>query len=187
MLVELKARFDEANNITWARTLEDYGVHVAYGSAGLKTHTKTALVVRREPDGIRRYVHIGTGNYNSTHGAAVHRRRAVHLQPVDRRRRERPVQLAHRLSRGSGCIASCSSRRRTCSERFVELIDREGRARARGAAGAHHREDERARRPGRDRRAVRARRRPACEIDLIVRGICCLRPGVAGRRANGSA
>ena len=65
VLVELKARFDEANNITWARTLEDYGVHVAYGSALLKTHTKTALIVRREPDGIRRYVHIGSGNYNS--------------------------------------------------------------------------------------------------------------------------
>src|SRR3954466_6202244 len=65
VLVELKARFDEANNITWARTLEDYGVHVAYGSALMKTHTKTALIVRREPDGILRYIHIGSGNYNS--------------------------------------------------------------------------------------------------------------------------
>src|SRR5438067_6114915 len=65
VLVELKARFDEANNITWARTLEDYGIHVAYGSAALKIHAKTALVVRRETDGIRRYVHLGSGNYNS--------------------------------------------------------------------------------------------------------------------------
>ena len=65
VLVELQARFDEINNINWARTLESYGVHVAYGLPGLKTHAKTALVVRREADGIRRYVHIGTGNYNS--------------------------------------------------------------------------------------------------------------------------
>ncbi|MFI5246855.1 MAG: polyphosphate kinase 1, partial [Gemmatimonadales bacterium] len=65
VLVELQARFEETNNINFARTLESFGVHVAYGLPGLKTHAKVALVVRREPDGIRRYVHLATGNYNA--------------------------------------------------------------------------------------------------------------------------
>ena len=64
--MELKARFDEENNINWAKKLEKAGCHVIYGLVGLKTHCKIALVVRRESDGIRRYVHLGTGNYNDS-------------------------------------------------------------------------------------------------------------------------
>lgn len=64
VVVELKARFDEANNIAWSRRLEEAGVHVVYGVVGYKVHAKVCLVVRRDDDGLRRYVHLGTGNYN---------------------------------------------------------------------------------------------------------------------------
>ena len=83
MIVELKARFDEANNISWARTLEDVGVHVAYGSAMLKTHAKTVLVVRRDPDGIRRYVPFGEWELQLQDRADVHRCGAVHIESLD--------------------------------------------------------------------------------------------------------
>lgn len=178
VLIELRARFDEANNISWARTLEDYGVHVAYGSALLKTHTKVALIVRREPEGIRRYVHIGTGNYNSrtarlytdvglftcspSIGADVSDL-FNSLTGISRQRLYRKLLVAPANMR----------------DRFIELIDREG-------------DHARAGRPGRivakmnalvDAVVIDALYRASqagVEIDLIVRGICCLRPGIPG-------
>jgi polyphosphate kinase len=176
VLIELKARGDEANNITWARTLEDYGVHVAFGSAVLKTHTKTAMVVRREPDGIRRYVHIGTGNYNSR-TARLYTDVALFtcspsigadvsdlfnsLTGISRQRLYRKLLVAPA----------------NMKERFLELIDRESRHAAAGR---------RARIVGKmnalvDPEVIDALYRASqagVEIDLIVRGICCLRPGL---------
>ncbi|MFL5607871.1 MAG: polyphosphate kinase 1 [Gemmatimonadaceae bacterium] len=178
VLVELRARFDEANNITWARTLEDYGVHVGYGSALLKTHTKTAMVVRREPDGIRRYVHIGSGNYNSrtarlytdvglftcspSIGADVSDL-FNSLTGISRQRLYRKLLVAPANMR----------------DRFLELIARET-AQAREGRGGRIVAKMNALVDSATIDALYAASEAGVEIDLIVRGICCLRPGLAG-------
>ena len=178
VLVELRARFDEANNITWARTLEDYGVHVAYGSALLKTHTKTAMVVRREPDGIRRYIHIGSGNYNSrtarlytdvglftcspSIGADVSDL-FNSLTGISRQRLYRKLLIAPANMR----------------ERFIELIRRES-AHASAGRGGRIVAKMNALVDAETIDALYGASEAGVEIDLIVRGICCLRPGLPG-------
>ncbi len=178
VLVELRARFDEANNITWARTLEDYGVHVAYGSALLKTHTKTAMVVRREPDGIRRYIHIGSGNYNSrtarlytdvglftcspSIGADVSDL-FNSLTGISRQRLYRKLLVAPANMR----------------ERFIELIQRE-MTHAREGRGGRIIVKMNALVDVETIDTLYAASEAGVEIDLIVRGICCLRPGLDG-------
>lgn len=179
VLVELQARFDETNNIAWARTLERDGVHVAYGVPGLKTHCKTALVVRRDPDGaIRRYVHIGTGNYNTKTARSY----------TDLGLFTASSSIGADLSDLFNTLTGYSRQRlyrkllvapANLRSRVVAMIEREA---------AHAR----AGRPARiiakmnalvDPETIDALYRASqagVEIDLIVRGTCCIRPGVPG-------
>ncbi len=178
VLVELQARFDEANNITWARTLESFGVHVAYGLPGLKTHCKTALVVRKEGDGIRRYAHIGSGNYNSKTARIYTDLGSDDVQPFDRRRRQRPVQRADRILAAESVPEAVGGPGQH-ARRFLEMIEREVRfARAgkpaRIIAKMNALVDEEI------ITALYGASDAGVEIDLIVRGICCLRPQLPG-------
>lgn len=182
VLVELRARFDEARNILWARKLEDAGVHVAYGVVGLKTHTKTTLVVRQEATGLRSYGHIGSGNYNSKTARLYE---DLGLFTSDPRITEDLVGLFNYMTGRSRqkeyaklLVAPVAMKRR-----FLELIERE--------VLLHTRD-----RPGRiiakmnqleDRGVMDALYRASqagVQIDLIVRGFCCLRPGVPGLSEN---
>lgn len=182
VLVELKARFDEENNINWARKLEKAGCHVIYGLVGLKTHCKIALVVRREADGIRRYVHLGTGNYNDStaklytdtgmftcrnavgeDATAVFNMLSGYSEPVNWNQLiVAPIWM---------------------KKRFLEMIARETQNAKEG-------------KPARiiakcnslcDRKIILALYEASCagvQIDLIVRGICCLVAGKSGVSEN---
>ena len=179
VLVELKARFDEANNIAWARRLEDAGVHVAFGSANLKTHVKTVLVVRREADGIRRYVHLGTGNYNAR-TARIYT--DVGLFTANPSTGADASDLFNSLTGYSRqqlyrklLVAPYDMR-----HRFVELIRREADF-ARDGQPARIVAKMNALVDADIIEELYAASNAGVEIDLIVRGICCLRPGLPGR------
>ena len=182
VLVELKARFDEENNIVWAKMLEKAGCHVIYGLLGLKTHSKITLVVRREADGIRRYVHLGTGNYNdSTAKLYTDCGLLTCAEPIG----EDATAVFNMLSGYSEpknwnklSLAPLWLR-----DRFAELIQRETEH-ARNGEEAH----------------IIAKMNSLCDreiiallyeasaagvkIELIVRGICCLKTGIAGVSEN---
>ena len=178
VLVEIKARFDEHANIRWARKLEQAGCHVVYGLVGLKTHCKLALVVRDEPEGIRRYAHIGTGNYNPKTARYYEDFGLLTADPVI------GEDVGHLFNNLSGFSRQASYENLLVAPHSVRdgLIDR-----IRGEV-VHHQEG----RPARVRikanslvdealidelyRASQA----GVPVDLLIRGICALRPGVPG-------
>ncbi len=182
VLVELKARFDEENNIVWAKMLEKAGCHVIYGLVGLKTHSKITLVVRREEDGIRRYVHLGTGNYNDITAKLY---TDLGLLTCSEAIGEDATAVFNMLSGYSEPVSwnKLSLAPLWLKERFLELIERE-------------RENALMKKPARiiakvnslcDQDIIAAlyeASKAGVQIDLIVRGICCLRVGIPGISEN---
>ena len=182
VLVELKARFDEENNIIWAKMLEKAGAHVIYGLVGLKTHSKITLVVRREEDGIRRYVHLGTGNYNDSTAKLY---TDIGLLTCSAPIGEDATAVFNMLSGYSEPEGwnKLSLAPLWLKDRFLSLIGRE---------------TEHARNGGEGR--IIAKMNSLCDrdvimalyeasaagvqIDLVVRGICCLKVGIPGVSEN---
>ena len=182
VVLELKARFDEESNIEWARALEDQGVHVVYGLLGLKVHSKVALIVRKEGDVIRRYVHLGTGNYNPV---TAHLYTDVGLFTADEEIGADVTDLFNYLT---GYSAKADYRKLLVAPinmraRFEALIRREI-------------EHQRKTGSGRmilkmnalvDKRMIQLlyeASQAGVKIHLLVRGICCLRPGIPGISEN---
>ena len=179
VLVELKARFDEQTNVTWAKALERAGVHVVYGLVGLKTHSKCVLVVRNDADGLRRYVHIGTGNYNSKTARLYEDIGLLTTDP------EIGADVGDLFNHLTGFSRNTEYRRLLVAphqlrSRLLELIKREI---AYGEAGRITLKLNSLADP----EMIEALYEASCasvKIDLIIRGICCLRPGVAEMSEN---
>ena len=178
VLIELQARFDEENNIIWAQRLEDVGVHVSYGVPGLKTHAKVALVVRREGDTMRRYLHIGTGNYNPKTARVYADFGLLTSNP------DLGADLTDLFNVLTGFASPAGYRKlivapRGMRERFLAMIRREVE---------HHEAGSPARIVAKMNSlvdpeiivALYQASQAGVQIDLLVRGICCLRPGLPG-------
>ncbi|MFP5257086.1 MAG: RNA degradosome polyphosphate kinase [Acidimicrobiia bacterium] len=177
-LVELKARFDESANIEWAKALETAGVHVVYGLVGLKVHTKTALVVRDEPDGIRRYCHVGTGNYNSKTATTYEDLGLLTADP------EVGADLTQLFNYLTGFGRDVRYQRllvspHTTRHGLTKLIRREVKAAAAGhPAHITMKMNSLVDQPMIE--SLYAASQAGVEVDLVIRGICCLVPGVPG-------
>jgi polyphosphate kinase len=175
VLVELKARFDEATNVGWARELERAGVHVVYGLVGLKTHAKCTLVVRQDDDVLRRYCHIGTGNYNSKTARLYE---DVGFLTCDPAVGADVTQLFNHLTGYSRAVEfqSLLVAPRELRSSLVDLIEHEMTF---GNDGHITVKLNSLTDPGMVEALYRASK-AGVRVDLITRGICCLRPGVAG-------
>lgn len=182
VLVELKARFDEENNILWARSLEDAGAHVVYGLPGLKTHAKLTMIVRREQEGLRHYLHLGTGNYNSVTARIYTDYSYLTTDPV---LADDVTELFNSLTGYSkhreyrSLIVSPLNTRRWIMEMIRHEVDHQkhtGNGRIVMKMNALV-----------DEEIIRALYRASMagvKIDLAIRGICCLKPGIPGISEN---
>ena len=178
VLVELKARFDEENNIVWAKKLEKAGCHVIYGLVGLKTHSKITLVVRKEEDGIRRYVHLGTGNYNDS-TAKLYTDMGMFTSKT--RYGEDATAVFNMLSGYSEPLVwnKLSLAPLWLRGKFLSLIEREKEHAKNGRTARIIAKMNSLCDPG-IIEALYDASEAGVEIDLIVRGICCLRAGIKG-------
>jgi polyphosphate kinase len=182
VLIEIKARFDEENNIEWAKKLERAGVHVIYGLLGLKTHAKATLIIRREEDRLQRYIHLATGNYNPQTSAVY---TDLGLLTIDPQIGEDTVELFNFLTAYSYkedfhklLVAPANLR-----ERMIELIGRETENARKGRPAKIIAKINRLA----DAEIVDAlyfASQAGVQIDMIIRGICTLRPGVPGLSDN---
>jgi polyphosphate kinase len=177
-LIELKARFDEENNIGWARALEREGVHVVYGVVGLKVHAKLCMVVRREKDGIRRYMHLGTGNYNATTSRIY---TDFGLLTCDKEIGEDVANLFNfltgyaRIENYKKLLVAPVTLRRILLEKIEREVSRQN-----GHGDGHIIFKMNALVDPVSIAALYKASQAGVKIDLQVRGICCLRPGIPG-------